>query len=168
MNLRNSLFSYAYTNGGTVTVASVGIGVLFLIMIVSLLALAARVLFALAAYNDACAKANPDALMWGLLIGFLGLIPGIIYLCIRNSSRNDIVCPNCGFSHYFYDAVCPRCGAPNQLPQNGNPLAGQQVRRTKRFLTIAVALTGAAILGVIACVIFVVSISSFGRNSFYY
>jgi Oxygen-sensitive ribonucleoside-triphosphate reductase len=151
-----------------VAVASVGIGVLFLIMVVSLLALAARVLFALAAYNDACAKANPDALMWGLLVGFLGLIPGIIYLCIRNSSRNYIMCPNCGFRHYFYDAVCPRCGAPNQPPQNRNPLAGEQVRRAKLFLTIAVALTGVALLAVIVCMVFVVSISSFGGNSFYY
>lgn len=149
-------------------VASVGVGVLFLIMIVSLLALAARVLFALAAYNDACAKANPDALMWGLLTGFLGLIPGIIYLCIRNSSRNDIVCPSCGFRHYFYDAVCPRCGAPNQPQQNRNPLAGEQARRAKLFLTIAAALTGVVILAVIVCVVFVVGISSFGGNAFYY
>ncbi|MGX8701344.1 hypothetical protein [Caproiciproducens sp.] len=139
-----------------------------MMILVSLPALAARVLFALAAYSDACAKANPDALMWGLLIGFLGLIPGVVYLCIRNSSRNYLVCPNCGFRHYFYDAVCPRCGAPNQPQQNRNPLAGEQARRAKLFLTIAVALTGVTILAVMVFTVFVVSVSSFGGNAFYY
>nr|WP_319489563.1 hypothetical protein [uncultured Caproiciproducens sp.] len=170
MNFINLLFTHGYINGGVASVASAGVGVVLIMLTISLLALASRVLFALAAYHDACAKSNPDAVMWGLLIGFLGLIPGIIYLCVRNSSRSFVACPNCGFRHYFYDMNCPRCGAPNQnSTQNANPMAAQQAHRAKVLFIIAIVLTGVVILTAIVCVVsFAANIFSVSGNSIYY
>ncbi|MBW7572892.1 glycyl radical enzyme family protein [Caproiciproducens faecalis] len=138
-------------------------------MIVSLVMLAVRVLFGLAAYHDASSKSNPDATMWGLLVGFLGIIPGIIYLCIRNSSGNYLLCPNCGFKHYLYDAACPRCGAPTQAPaQNINPLAAQQARRARLFLTIGIVLIGITVLAAVVCFVgFIASVSVRSHGIYY-
>lgn len=70
-----------------------------------------RVLFAAAAYNDAKSKLNQNAMMWGLLIGFIGLIPGIIYLCVRNNSESKfILCRKCGFTYLRSSMNCPKCG----------------------------------------------------------
>ena len=152
------LFAYGYINGEAVPVASAGIGVLYLVLLTGMVMTACRVLFGLAAYYDANAKLNPDAVMWGLLIGFLGLIPGIIYLCVRNSSRSFTVCPNCGLKHYFYDMNCPRCGAPNHVPaQYNNPMAAQQAHRAKVLLIVALVLIGVVIL---ASAVFAVGVTT--------
>lgn len=152
------LFAYGYINGEAVPVASAGIGVLYLVLLTGMVTVACRVLFGLAAYYDANAKLNPDAVMWGLLIGFLGLIPGIIYLCVRNSSRSFTVCPNCGLRHYFYDMNCPRCGAPNHVPaQYNNPMAAQQAHRAKVLLIVALVLIGVVIL---ASAVFAVGVTT--------
>ncbi len=154
MNIINLLLFRSYVsgtaNGSDAAIVTAGIGFAILMFVLALICIAGRVLLAFAAYNDARAKSNPDAVMWGILIGFFGLIPGIIYLCVRNSGRNFIVCQNCGFSHYFGDMNCPKCGAPNQTPQYVNPFAAQQAHKAKVQLTVALVLLG---IGVVAAII---------------
>ena len=72
-------------------------GFIVVIILVSLLGIAAQVLLGLATYNDAKARGNSDPAMWGLLVGILGWIPGIVYLCVRNHRANRLMaCPQCG------------------------------------------------------------------------
>ncbi len=117
-----------------------------ILMFASLIAV--RVLFAVAAYNDALSKMNQNALMWSLLIGFLGLIPGIIYLCVRNNSLSKlIICKKCGFTYFWNYLNCPKCGEPNFFSeQEWNPLSGQQRKRAERLCIAAAALIALAIL----------------------
>ena len=122
---------------------SVAFGIISLFSILALLGIAQRILSACAAYYDARSKCNKDAVMWALLIGFLGLIPEIIYLCVRNSGRNFVICTNCGLNHSAYDTNCRRCGAPNQnSSQFMNPLAANQAHRAKVLLITALVLIG--------------------------
>lgn len=122
---------------------SVAMGIISLISILALLGVAQRVLFAFAAYYDSRSKCNKDAVMWALLIGFLGLIPEVIYLCVRNSGENYSICANCGLNHSAYDTNCPRCGAPNQnTPHIMNPFAAKQAHKAKILLITALGLIG--------------------------
>ncbi len=133
-----------------------GLGIIIaLISIVCLVVLAARVLFALAVYYDARSKYNTDALLWALLVGFVGLIPGIVYLCIRNTVKNYVVCQNCGVSHFSVEPVCPRCGAPNPYaPAAGmNLVAEKQARQAKTLLIIGIILYVLAIAVLICGII---------------
>ena len=52
-------------------------GLIALYILVFLAAVAGSVLFGCAVYNDAKSKWNDNATMWGVLVGILGLIPGI-------------------------------------------------------------------------------------------
>lgn len=115
--------------------------------ILGLAGLAARILFGLAAYNDAMSKNNQEAVMWGLLIGFLGLIPGIIYLCIRNSQQRSVCCPKCGYWHRPFDPVCPRCGQPTQpMQQPMNPYMQVYASKAKKQLIAALICLGSVIV----------------------
>ena len=173
MNVINLLFTGSYVVGGadgpTSMVVTAGYGLALLMCVLCLVGLAERVLFAFAAYNDACAKDNSDAVMWALLIGFLGLIPGIIYLCVRNSGRNFAICQNCGCSHYAGDQNCPRCGTANPTPQFVNPYAPQQAHRAKVLLTVALVLVGVGLIAaVFGIVIFTANIVSMTGGTVYY
>lgn len=124
-------------DGPTSIVVSSGIWLAFLACFAALFFLAGRIFLALAAYSDARSKSNGDALMWALLIGFIGLIPGIVYLCIRNTVRSYTVCPNCGCSHLAAEPNCPRCGTPNPYtPQYNNPMAEQQAHQARIYLAV--------------------------------
>ncbi len=144
---------------------SYGMRVMFLISVIALFKLAERVLLGVAAYNDARSKSNQDAVMWGLLIGFLGLIPGIIYLCIRNKAHVYTVCTNCGFGHPVTDANCPKCGAPNQLAaQYANPFAAAQAHRAKILFIIAMILLAFILIVAIVIGIQIASAMFFTTN----
>ena len=81
-------------------------GLIALYILVFLAAVAGSVLFGCAVYNDAKSKWNDNATMWGVLVGILGLIPGIIYLCVRNEPLKRIyVCHNCGWASTQRPAV---------------------------------------------------------------
>ena len=85
-------------------------GFVVMIILVCLVGVAAQVLLGLATYNDAKARGNNDPVMWGLLVGFLGWIPGIVYLCLRNNNANRLMtCPQCGFVHRVAEPFCPQC-----------------------------------------------------------
>lgn len=111
-------------------------GFIFVMIFVCIVGIAAQVLLGLAAYNDAKARGNSDPVMWGLLVGILGWIPGIVYLCVRNNSANRLMtCPQCGCAHRVAEAFCPQCRVPNpySVPFQ-NPLAPQQAHRAKLML----------------------------------
>ena len=115
----------------------------------------------MAAYNDAISKGSGDATMWGLLIGFFGLIPGIIYLCVRNSQQRKVCCLKCGFWHSVFEPVCPRCGEPNQTPPPVNSISAALRRKAKKLLIAALICLGVgiviAIVGIAAFCAFVTS-----------
>ena len=122
-----------------------------------------RVMFALAAYNDAMAKGSSDATMWGLLIGFLGLIPGIIYLCVRSTQQRKVCCMRCGLWHNAFDPVCPRCGTPTPAaPQQFNPYIQIYEAKAKKFLIAAFICLGIII---VASIVGMAAISSLAVSS---
>ena len=87
-------------------------GFIVMIVFVCLAGVAAQVLLGLATYNDAKARGNNDPVMWGLLVGFLGWIPGIVYLCLRNNNANRLMtCRSADLctgwrSHFARSAAC--------------------------------------------------------------
>ena len=111
-------------------------GFIVVIILVSLLGIAAQVLLGLATYNDAKARGNSAPAMWGLLVGILGWIPGIVYLCVRNHRANRLMaCPQCGFAHRVAEPFCPQCHVQNPYSAPfQNPLAAQQAHRAKLLL----------------------------------
>lgn len=145
--LQMLLYRYSWHSGDPVFVGSIVGWSLLIFAVASLAFLAARVLFALAAYHDAQSKNNTDAVMWALLIGFLGLIPGIIYLCVRESSGRTVCCQKCGFWHRAFEPNCPRCGEPNpQVSPAANPYRMLLESRAKKEVIAAAVCIGAAVL----------------------
>ena len=142
---------------GTGDISVIGYFIAYLIGIVLcvLVTITARVLLAFAAYYDARACGNRNALMWALLVGFLGLIPGIVYLCLRDSERKRmIVCQNCGAAHPIGIPNCPQCGIYN--PYSGpfcNAETPVLAAKAKKLLIAGCVLFGVAILLVIVSVI---------------
>ena len=135
--------------------------VLLVLAVFSLAFLAERILFGMAAYHDALSKGNPDAVMWGLLIGFLGLIPGIIYLCVRGSSGRMVCCRKCGFWHRAVDPVCPMCGEPNPAAQAMPLYSGMYASRAKKELVAAVICIAAAVVVSVVGTIILVANAAF-------
>ena len=117
-------------------------------VLVFLMSVIVQVLFALAVYNDAKAKGNSDATLWALLVGFLGLIPGIIYLCLRGNAANKIIsCPNCHFMHPITMTNCPQCGAPNYFSQPFyDPMIPAYRKKAKNFLIAGIVCFAVAVI----------------------
>lgn len=107
----------------------------------------ASVMLALAVYNDAKSKWNPNAVMWAVLVGILGLIPGIIYLCVRNEPLKKIyVCQNCGWGNPLLARQCGHCGAGLYYPTQETFLLQ---KKAKKFLTTGVVLWAVGVIGLI-------------------
>ena len=122
-------------------------GFIVMIVFVCLVGVAAQVLLGLATYNDAKARGNNDPVMWGLLVGFLGWIPGIVYLCLRNNNANRLMtCPQCGFVHRVAEPFCPQCRVQNPYSAPfQNPHTQQQAPPAKQRLIWAVVAYAAGI-----------------------
>lgn len=133
--------------------AGFGFIAMAMMLLVALLYLSEHVLFALAAYHDAQAQGNPDALIWSLAIGFLGLIPGIVYLCIRGSGRRMVRCSNCGYPHDASDFCCPKCGEKNPAAAQANPYEQALGARAKKEMIGGIAVIAAGVLAVILAVL---------------
>lgn len=89
--------------------------------------LAERILVALAAYHDALSLGRQDeSLFWGLLIGFLGFIPAMIYLVVRSRG--------------------PVPGAEDHRPQNADQLRG----KAKKELIAGIICIGIAFIAILA------------------
>lgn len=113
--------------------------ILAAVFVFLLFLLAVHALLGMAAYHDAQARGNAEPLLWGLLVGFFGVVPGIVYLCLRGASRPMVCCPGCGLWHRSGEAFCPRCGcpAPAAPQQQGNPYAGELERKARAELIAA-------------------------------
>ncbi|OCN01245.1 hypothetical protein A7X67_07720 [Clostridium sp. W14A] len=137
-------------------VVSSGISLIAMTMMlfVSLLFVAEHVLFGLAAYHDAQSQGNPDAVIWGLAVGFLGIIPGIIYLCVRGSGRRLVRCANCGYPHDATDFCCPKCGEKNPAAAEANPYAQVLASRARKEMIGGIAVIAAGILLMILVMLF--------------
>lgn len=150
---------------------------LFLQVILPLVGLASRILFACAAYQDAKANGNRDATMWGVLIGILGLIPGIVYLCIRkkqNSAPIQQICVACRAPLVQGTSVCPYCGAaqPNVTPWMFGVLSPEEqeyrARLAKRLLIAAcICLAVGVLLIIVSVESFVGLLASNFPNGYY-
>ena len=73
-----------------------------------------QVCMALAVYYDGQSKMNRNSVVWAVLCGLLGIIPMIIYLCVRNNpSMVPIYCSQCGRAHVISEPCCPFCHQEN-------------------------------------------------------
>ena len=80
------------------------------------------VMVGLAVYNDAKSKMSLNAVMWAMLVGILGWIPGIVYLCVRNKPLERIyACYSCGWGNPLSARQCRRCGAGLTTPRRRQP-----------------------------------------------
>ena len=81
----------------------------FLIFIV-LAAIAINVAILVWVARDAKARGMDNAVLWMLVVFFLGIIGLVIYLLVRPQG-NMILCPNCGNKKLQASVKCPHCGA---------------------------------------------------------
>lgn len=149
-------------------------------LLIFLFAIAAQVLLACAAYQDAKSLNNKDAAMWAVLIGLLGGIPGIVYLCIRKNAGSSAVplqqiCVSCRAPLAPGTNVCPYCGAP-QPPMNPYLLAGYRSpeecavchAHAKKLLIAGIVCFALAILAAVAMVAVIVGVIGSGPWEYYY
>lgn len=143
-----SLYNDFNYSGMDVNLGPATIWFVVAMLIFSLLYIAYRILLGIATYNDANSKGNTESAMWGVLVGVFGWIPGIIYLCIRNSNCNRlIICQNCGYTHRIAEPNCPQCNVVNPFSQQfTNPLTQIQKRRAKKMLIAAIIVAVVAII----------------------
>ena len=116
----------------------------------------AYVMLALAVYNDAKSKWNANAAMWAVLVGILGLIPGIVYLCVRNEPLKKIyACHNCGWGNPLSARQCGHCGAGLYYPTEETV---QRQKKAKTLLIWGIVMYGVMILAFIG--LFIVMFST--------
>lgn len=89
------------------------------------------VMVGLAVYNDAKSKMSLNAVMWAMLVGILGWIPGVVYLCVRNKPLERIY-------------ACYSCGAGLYYPTEET---ARLQKKAKAFLIIGLVLWGLAAIG---------------------
>jgi hypothetical protein len=78
------------------------------ILIIGLVALNVAILVWVA--RDAKARGMDSAVLWMLVVFFLGIVGLVIYLLARPQG-NMIPCPNCGNKKLQASVKCPHCGA---------------------------------------------------------
>lgn len=143
--------------------AGFGFIAMALMLLLTLFYLAEHILFALAAYHDAQAMGNPDALVWALAIGFLGLVPRVIYLCVRSSGRRAVRCANCGYPHDVSDFCCPKCGERNPAAGRTNPYELELESKARKEMIGGIAVIAAGILlAILFVLLFSVSAMRYG------
>ena len=91
------------------------------------------VMVGLAVYNDAKSKMSLNAVMWAMLVGILGWIPGIVYLCVRNKPLERIyACYSCGRGNPLSARQCGHCGAGLYYPTE------ETLQRQKKAKTLLI------------------------------
>ena len=91
------------------------------------------VMVGLAVYNDAKSKMSLNAVMWAMLVGILGWIPGIVYLCVRNKPLERIyACYSCGWGNPLSAQQCGHCGAGLYYPTE------ETLQRQKKAKTLLI------------------------------
>lgn len=116
--------------------------------LVLVLQLAMMVMLGLAVFNDAKAHAGQQAVFWGILVGFFGLIPGIIYLCMRKKEvRSSIACTRCRQVYNITVPYCPVCGLHNRRSEPfWDPRLPSFRKKATVFFTLWLCLYGALFL----------------------
>ena len=130
------------------SVVNVFVGFWILISVDVLLSFGLQIMLALAVFYDAKARGNSEPLMWALLVGLLGLVPGVIYLCMRDSAKNRmIVCPQCHAVHAIGLPNCPQCGVYNPYCYPFcNPEIPMYAKKAKTFFIIAMILLAVTVI----------------------
>jgi hypothetical protein len=90
---------------GCMACTTCGGGLIFIVVAWFVLSIALLVWVA----RDAKARGMDSAVLWMLLVLFLGLIGLVIYLFARPQG-NLISCPNCGNNRLQSSVRCPHCG----------------------------------------------------------
>ena len=165
-------FMYSYASSGFAIV------IIFYVLIF-LFSIAAQVLLACAAYQDAKSLNNKDATMWAVLIGLLGLIPGIIYLCIRKNNSNSVssvqqICIGCRSPIAAGTNICPYCGA-QQPPMNPYLAAGLRSpeecalchARAKKLLIAGIICFALSIISIIVMVVAIIGAAAGNMTEYY-
>ena len=106
--------------------------------------------------------------MCAVLIGLLGLIPGIIYLCIRKNNSNSVssvqqICIGCRAPIAAGTNICPYCGA-QQPPMNPYLAAGLRSpeecalchARAKKLLIAGIICFALSIISIIVMVVAII------------
>ena len=115
-----------------------------------------QVCIALAVYYDGQSKMNRNSVVWAVLCGLLGIIPMIIYLCVRNNpSTVPIYCSQCGRAHFISEPCCPFCHQENPYSriEVANPRTQEQHKRAKVCLIIGICLLAAGILAMVIALV---------------
>ena len=87
---------------------------LFLWGMMLLFFLTERILFAVTAYKDAKTGCPKRAPMWAVLVGVLGLVPGVVYLILRKKVYvQKMACADCG--HTVKTVMSPRADTKKLL-----------------------------------------------------
>ena len=131
------------------------VGYLVCFLAVFTLVILGEVFLGLAAYHDARANGSTDGVMWGLLIGFFGMIPGIIYLCLRKKPAQKVIsCPQCYTPYFISYQACPRCGIPNPASYPFyDPAIPEHRKKAKRDLILSIVFFSVAIIGTIIFIV---------------
>ena len=103
------------------------------------------VMVGLAVYNDAKSKMSLNAVMWGVLVGMLGWVPGVGCLGVRKGRLERIyACYSCGWGNPLSARQCRRCGAGLYYPTEET---ARLQKKAKAFLIIGLVLWGLAAIG---------------------
>jgi Phospholipase_D-nuclease N-terminal len=104
----NTIWAQNNDAGGAAGCAACGTcGGGFIFIILAWVAISVALLVWVA--RDAKARGMDSAVLWMLLVFFLGLIGLVIYLLARPQG-NMIPCPNCGNKRLQASVKCPHCG----------------------------------------------------------
>ena len=151
-----------YYYGGPAVASAIWLIVVIILMVIA--AIVGQILLGLAVYHNAKSRSNPNPGMWGLLSGFFGWIPALIYFVTRDSTRNRlIVCPQCKAPHPVSYPNCPQCGVQNGYAQQFvNPYTEQEAKLSKKLLIAAIVVVGASIIAlIISIIVFVATAASY-------
>jgi hypothetical protein len=96
-----------YSNGPDPTAGCAACGGGFMLLILAWFGLSIALLVWVA--RDAKARGMDSAILWMLMVLFLGPIGLLIYLLARPQG-NLIPCPNCGNKRLQASVKCPHCG----------------------------------------------------------
>lgn len=143
------------------------LGLFFLMALYAILVYAGQLFLGLAVYNDAKARNIDMATLWGVLTGFFGFIPAIIYLVLRSGNKNSIKCPRCSSQIFNGMPVCPVCQLPvNAVPSLNPAEIMKRRKRAKGFLIAAIVFIVISFLCAFGFVLLPL-LSSFGYHRYY-
>ena len=128
--------------------------ILLFALFLFLIEIASGVFLGLCVYNDAQYKGVKNPSMWGLLSGFLGWIPAVIYLAMR-SQQSAKRCERCFAPLLPGAAACAACGLPvySSAPEQSETFH----KRSKTFLILWIVSISLVLVATIGLLVYVFS-----------